>query len=135
MPKRSIALRLLRSPLAIRKNGHKAPADPQRVVQSMLDTASVKAVYGAPVKHGDSLVIPAAEVLAAGGFGFGSGEDAGGGGGGGGYVLSRPVAAIVMSPHSVRLELIVDATKIALAVFTTIGLVGTLLIRMLRPRR
>lgn len=132
MPDRSIALR---SPLALRKNGAKAPPDVQRQIQSMLDTASVKAVYGAPVKHGDNVVIPAAEVLWAGGFGFGSGGDEAGGGGGGGYVLSRPVAAIVISPHSVRLELIVDATKIALAVFTTIGLVGSLLIRMLRSRK
>jgi uncharacterized spore protein YtfJ len=96
------------------------------------------------VKHGRSVVIPAAEVLAAMGFGFGAGgplrngqpSDGGGGGGGaGGYVYSRPVAAVVLMPDGVGLQGIVDITKIALAVFTALGFVVTMVARMRRPPR
>jgi len=59
----------------------------------------------------------------------------GGGGGGGGRVLARPVAAIIMSPTSVRVEPIVDVTKIALAVFTTLGFMTAMLTRMNKSGR
>lgn len=39
-----------------------------------LDSASVDRVYGEPVVHGETLVIPAAEIVAALGFGVGSGR-------------------------------------------------------------
>jgi uncharacterized spore protein YtfJ len=57
---------------------------------------------------------------------MGSGE----GGGGGGRVLSRPVAAIVISPTGVRVEPIVDVTKIALAIFTTLGFMTAMLTQL-----
>jgi uncharacterized spore protein YtfJ len=118
----------------------------QTMMGRFLSGASVHAAYGQPVKHGRNLIIPTAEVIGAMGFGFGAGgaessegesrpAGAGGGGGGGGYILTRPVAAIVMGPDHVHQEPLVDVTKIALAVFTAAGLVGTLLIRMLRERR
>ena len=44
----------------------------------------------------------------------------GSGGGGGGFVASRPVAVVEVGPHGVRVEPIVDPTKIAIAFFTTI---------------
>ena len=68
-------------------------------------------------------------IVGAGGFGFGSsptGESnsptssgqarqlAGGGGGGGGS-SGRPVAAIVIGPDGVKIEPVVDVTKIGLA--------------------
>jgi uncharacterized spore protein YtfJ len=84
--------------------------------------------------------------IAAFGLGAGSGSEgtdenentgSGGGGGGGGRVLSRPVAAIVISPAGVRVEPIVDVTKIALATFTTLGFMLATLVRMqnTKPRK
>jgi hypothetical protein len=49
-------------------------------------------------------------------------------------VLSRPVAAIIISPGGVRVEPIVDVTKIVLAVFTTLGFIATMFTRMSRRR-
>jgi uncharacterized spore protein YtfJ len=71
------------------------------------------------------------------GFGMGVGSGGsdeqtgeGGGGGGGGFSLSRPVAVIVSGPDGVRVEPVIDATKIALAALTAgafiIGMVGRL---------
>ena len=45
-------------------------------------------------------------------------------------MLSRPVAAIVISPAGVRVEPIVDVTKIVLATFTTLGFMVAMLTRM-----
>lgn len=122
-------------------------SSPVQVVQTTMDkflsAAGVEAVYQAPIHEGEHTVIPAAEVLSLAGFGLGAGSGPqepgeaertfsgeGGGGGGGGRVFSRPVAAIVISPSGVRVEPIVDVTKIVLAVFTTLGFMTTLLTRM-----
>ena len=119
----------------------------QTTLDKFLTAANVDAVYGPAISQGEIVVIPAAEVLSIVGFGLGSGggsqgipdssnaRGSGGGGGGGGRVLSRPVAAIIISPTGVRVEPIVDVTKIALAVFTTLGFMATVLTRMKNPRR
>jgi uncharacterized spore protein YtfJ len=119
----------------------------QTTLDKLLTAANVEAVYGPPISLGENLVIPTAEVLSMVGFGLGMGggsqgpteannaSGSGGGGGGGGRVLARPVAAIIMSPTGVRVEPIVDVTKIALAVFTTLGFMTTMLTRMTRPGR
>ena len=118
----------------------------QTTMDKFLSAASVEAVYGTPISQAETVVIPAAEVLSIAGFGLGAGgssragddsEDAGSGtgGGGGGHVLARPVAAIVISPTGVRIEPIVDVTKIGLAVLTTLGLIVGMLTRMNRTRR
>ena len=121
-------------------------------MEKFLDTARVEAVYGEPVEHGDTIIIPCAEVLAAAGFGLGYGsghsdvseEEAqtekaapsrsgeGGGGGGGGRTFSRPVAVIVASPEGVRVEPVVDITKIVLAALTAAGFMIGMLARMMR---
>jgi uncharacterized spore protein YtfJ len=122
------------------------PAAAMNTVQTTLDkflaAAHVEAVYGTPVSQGENVVIPAAEVLSVVGFGLGMGGGSqgsteaentggsGGGGGGGGRVLARPVAAIIMSPTGVRVEPIVDVTKIVLAVFTTLGFMVAMFNRM-----
>jgi uncharacterized spore protein YtfJ len=104
----------------------------------------VDRVYGAPIRRGDVTIIPAAEVIAGLGFGlgFGSGADpedvpkgevripAGGGGGGGGRTLSRPVAVVVVDPEGVRVEPVVDHTKIALAALTAAGFIFITLLRI-----
>ena len=113
----------------------------QTTMDKFLSAAHVEAVYGPPIREGDTIVIPTAEVLSAAGFGVGSGGGpqgpgenenmgSGGGGGGGGRVFSRPVAAIVISPAGVRVEPIVDVTKIVLAVFTTLGFMTAMIARM-----
>ena len=113
----------------------------QTTMDRFLSAANVEAVYGQPIQEGENTVIPAAEVLSVAGFGLGSGsgpqgpeQDAspggGAGGGGGGHVLSRPVAAIVISPAGVRVEPIVDVTKIALAGLTTLGFMAAMLSQM-----
>jgi uncharacterized spore protein YtfJ len=58
------------------------------------------------------------------------GSGVGYGGGGGGVTLGRPVAVITIGPDGVRVEPIVDATKIAIAFFTTIGAMALMFARM-----
>jgi len=120
----------------------------QETLELFLETANVDRVYGEPIQHGDTLIIPSAEVLVGLGFGmgygFGQGEKeesgstpggGGGGGGGGGRVLSRPVAVIVASPEGVRVQEVVDPTKIALAALTAAGFMIGMMMRMMRPGR
>lgn len=117
----------------------------QETMDKFLGAANVNAVYGEPVQKNDNLIIPTAEVVSLAGFGVGSGYafseeqeggeknvSGGGGGGGGGRVLSRPVAVIIASPDGVRVEPVVDPTKIALAFFTTLGFMVGMIARMLR---
>jgi uncharacterized spore protein YtfJ len=117
------------------------------IIENNLDrfmaVASVDAVYGEPIEKGDTLLIPTAEVGAAMGFGVGDGAgineggstNSGSGGGGGGWNFSRPVAVIVASPEGVRIEPVVDVTKVAIAALTTIGFMLGLVMRMMRPPR
>jgi uncharacterized spore protein YtfJ len=127
------------------------------IVDKLFAVGRPESVFSAPVTAGDTTVITAAEVTvsvgagAGGGYGFGQapspgGEGApagaaneGGGGGsggaGGGVALGRPVAAIIISPQGVRVEPIVDPTKIALAFFTTLGSMAFMLARMRRAGR
>ncbi len=114
----------------------------QTSLEKLVDAAKVTAVYAEPITRGDTVVIPSAEVLTgfAFGFGMGGGKDqvantgGGGGGGGGGRSLARPVAAIVITPDAVRVEPIVDVTKIALAALTAVGFMFAMTARMSRRR-
>jgi len=121
----------------------------QSTMDKFLDAARVEAVYGEPVAYEDHLIIPTAEVLSLVGFGMGSGSGTGpnpenpgagmtggegAGGGGGGRVLSRPVAVIIAAPEGVRVEPVVDVTKIGLAALTAAGFMFGMWLRMMRPR-
>ena len=120
---------------------------PLRTVQEALEnfsaSANVDAVFHDPIKHGDNLIIPAAEVFSVMGFGVGTGNETneqgndtgGSGGGGGGSVFSRPVAVIVSSPDGVRVDPVFDLTKVALAGLTTGVLILGTLARTLSLRR
>ena len=66
---------------------------------------------------------------------FSPGSGVGYGGGGGGVTMGRPVAAITIGPDGVRVEPIVDATKIAIALFTTIGAMALMFSRMAKMSR
>ncbi|MEJ2599261.1 MAG: spore germination protein GerW family protein [Anaerolineales bacterium] len=111
-------------------------------VDTFLEVADVSRTYGDPIQSGDNLIIPTAEVLAGMGFGVGAGfgrsnkedesQGGGSGGGGGGRVLSRPVAVVIASPEGVRVEPVLDVTKIALAALTAGGFMLATLARMSR---
>ncbi|OGN91913.1 MAG: hypothetical protein A2Y88_09105 [Chloroflexi bacterium RBG_13_48_10] len=120
----------------------------QNTMEEFLAAADVRVVYGEPIQHEDTLIIPTAEVLCGMGFGVGSGsgtsaeqnpekpsQGSGIGGGGGGRVLSRPVAVVVASPEGVRVEPVVDITKIALAGLTALGFMVGMMFRMSSGRR
>ena len=115
----------------------------QNTMEEFLATSDVRVVYGEPIQHDDTMIIPTAEVLCGFGFGIGSGsgtskeqnadnpsQGSGSGGGGGGRILSRPVAVVVASPEGVRVEPVVDITKIALAGLTALGFMVGMMFRM-----
>jgi len=114
------------------------------VMERLISAADVSKVYAQPILHGDTLLLPAAEVLAVAGFGIGSGGGAGpggrsrgsgGGGGGGGQALARGVAVVVSSPEGVSVRPVFDYTKIALAALTAAGFVWASWKGMARPKR
>ena len=113
-------------------------AEANAILEKLVNTARPEAVYSAPVTQGEYTVVTASELFLGMGFGYGSGgggddpEEAkaqgrpagmgyGSGGGGGGTAAARPVATIIIGPDGVRVEPIVDVTKVALAFFTTLG--------------
>lgn len=125
-----------------------APTEqPDAVRQTLgrfLETLSTVGVFGTPVVREDLTVIPCAEMIMGMGMGQGSGtgvasdgagQSVGSGAGGGGGGMSRPVAAIVIARGQVRVEPIVDATKVALAGITMFAFVGATLLRMRRVGR
>lgn len=98
------------------------------VISQLFKIAEPGVVFSEPVKEGDYTVITASEISVGMGLGFGvgggkddEGEMGGGSGGGGGASAGRPVAAVIIGPNGVRIEPIVDPTKIAIAFFTTLG--------------
>ena len=104
------------------------------LIGRLFDVTQPTAVFSEPATNGPYTVITASEVTVAMGAGYGGGGGVGskseqeqtadsgfgGGGGGGGTAMARPVAAIIIEPNGVRVEPIVDPTKIALAFFTTL---------------
>lgn len=125
------------TPLDYTRDGYAAVESAQDSMDMFLSAADVRAAYAEPVEHGEHMIIPAAEIISIAGFGFGSGgsnepndSGGGGGGGGGGRVLTRPVAVVVASPDGVRVEPVLDITKVALAALTAFGFMITMVGRM-----
>ena len=121
-------------------NSVKTHEEAMEMVGRLFDAAQPGAVFAEPVTVGEHTVITASEVKVGMGYGFGAGggdapeeggeseaeADSGGtgygsGGGGGGASGGRPVAAIVIGPEGVRVEPIVDVTKLGLAFITALG--------------
>ena len=110
----------------------------------LFDVTRPDAVFSQPITVGDHTIINASEYSATLGMGYGGGggmgpnpeettqqaNGYGGGGGGGGATMSRPVAAIIVSPSGVRVEPIVDVTKIAITMFTALGAMALALRKM-----
>jgi len=89
------------------------------------EKATVKTVFGDPVREHERTIIPVARV--AYGFGFGGGRDADregapeephgarAGGGGGGCVRIAPVALVEMTDGGTKIRPIVDVSRLVLA--------------------
>jgi uncharacterized spore protein YtfJ len=94
------------------------------VIRRLREVASPQSVFGEPVRNGETVVVPCAEVWAAMGMGGGGGnetDESGEGAGSGGSARGRPVAAIVIDPDVVYVEPVLDLTKVALAALTTLA--------------
>lgn len=111
----------------------------QETMETFIETADVSRVYGEPIVHEETMIIPAAEVVALAGFGAGYGSGGpeegggeGGGAGGGGKTFSRPVAVVIADHDGVRVEPVVDPTKIAMTFFTALGFMVATIARMKR---
>ena len=107
----------------------------------LFTAAQPESLLSEPVVQGDYAVIIASEMMGGLGYGYGGGggsapdaEDGSGfgSGGGGGSMMARPVAAISVGPDGVRVEPIVDPTKIAIAFFTTMAAIFVSLRRISR---
>jgi uncharacterized spore protein YtfJ len=115
----------------------------------VLAAAQPTAVFSAPVVSGAYMVITASDVFAGGAFGFGGGSGpaehmdaahgdtkagtaSGSGVGAGGGSHSRPVAAVIIGPDGVKVQPIVDATRVVLAVMGAVG--GALFMAARRAR-
>lgn len=118
-------------------------------VEGLYDTSRVETVYAEPVTVDGRTVINAAEVIVVSAFGGGGdsspttagedeelvetgGENVGMGAGVGGFAQARPVAVVIIDSDGVRVEPVVDATKLGLAALTALGGMFFLLARMLR---
>jgi uncharacterized spore protein YtfJ len=97
----------------------------EQVLSRLVSNAGVESVFGQPIERDGATIIPCSEIMV--GFGMGSGtgpldergNPMGGGSGGGGGSQGRPIAVIVMTKEGVRVEPVLDLTKIVLASFTT----------------
>jgi len=108
------------------ENVQATPVDPtEQALSKLLIAASADAVFGEPVVNGNTTVIPCSEVVIGMGMGSGggpsgeNGNSTGSGSGGGGGARSRPIAAIIITQDEVRVEPILDITRIVLASLTT----------------
>ena len=110
----------------------------RELIEKLFAVVEPGTVFGEPVQLGDHTVITASEITVGLGFGSGGGfgsaprraaaaeqedEEAAGGYGaaGAGGAGGRPVAAIIAGPGGVRVDPIVDVTKLGLALFTAMG--------------
>jgi uncharacterized spore protein YtfJ len=125
-----------------------------QLFERLMEVAQPKSVYSEPVVSGEFTLINASEVSTGIGVGFGlgggegtspgdaekqnpagQGSGVGGGGGGGGGSMARPVAVVIIGPQGVRVEPVVDVTKLGLAMFMTVGSMLMMFSRMRRLMR
>jgi uncharacterized spore protein YtfJ len=110
---------------------NETPAPVIEPIENMMKKLNVSAVFGEPVREGNTTVIPVAKVFY--GFGYGSGygrggkpgaeesqepqPDAGEGGGSGGGAggQAKPMGFVRIDAEGVRYEPFVDPTRISIA--------------------
>ncbi|MDQ4076686.1 MAG: hypothetical protein M3220_10630 [Chloroflexota bacterium] len=123
------------------------------LLERLFTVAQPGTIFSEPIQADGRTIITASEVSIGMGFGHGvgAGTDAdrpqgegeggtpeggmGGGGGGGGGAFGRPVATIIVDSQGVRVEPVVDVTKIALALFTALGSMVLMFSRMRQASR
>jgi uncharacterized spore protein YtfJ len=93
--------------------------DLQKRFSDMQTKVGARTVYGEPIEIDGRKVIPVASVRYAFGMGGGTGPkpeeaDAPGGGGGGGGLRVRPVALIEVTDGKVKVEPIVDVSRLGM---------------------
>ena len=124
-----------------------------QIISQLFTVARPGAVFSEPVKSGEYTVITASEVSVTMGVGFGGGgslkpqnsdssaeattelSELGSGGGGGGFSMGRPVAIVSIGPAGVRVEPVLDITKIGLAFITALGALFMMRGKMRRASR
>lgn len=114
------------------------------IIEKLTVAGSVSAAFGEASTVGDRTIIPVARVSTGGGFGFGSGQaeavqdtaaSGGSGAGGGAGAMATPIAAIVVTPEEVRVQPIVDVTKVTLAAIASLAFNLYWVLRFLRAVR
>lgn len=121
-------------------------------LDKLFAVAQPGAVYSEPIQAEGKTIITLNEVTVVMGYGFGIAEggarpenensgnatlqgESGGGGGGGGFSAGRPVAVVSVDSNGVKIEPVVDVTKLGIAFFTTVGAMALMFSRMRRMRR
>lgn len=109
------------------------PAEGLALLGKLTEAASPDAVFGKPIQQGETTVITANAVTVGLGYGVGGSlhsktkadnddyQEVNGGGGGGGSTRARPVAVITIGKEGVKVEPIIDITRICLAFFSMFG--------------
>jgi uncharacterized spore protein YtfJ len=117
----------------------------KQTMDQIVSRIQASAVFGQPVEHENTVVIPCAEIVVGVGFGGGGGfapakeaseqKASGSGVGGGGGGRGRPVAAIIITPHGVEIKPIPDVKSLAFVALATAGLVTLTVLRITRLSR
>jgi uncharacterized spore protein YtfJ len=89
--------------------------DVKELLGKVTDNVTVGRVFGEPIQHGDTLVVPVARIRggAGGGSSNGNGKDEESGGGGGGFEAT-PAGAFVVKDGSVAWHPAINVTRIAI---------------------
>ena len=87
--------------------------DAQQLLAQVTDNVTVARVFGDPVQHGDTVVLPCARIRggAGGGTGSGASGEGSGNGSGGGYVAT-PAGVFVIRGDTVEWRPALDLTRI-----------------------
>jgi uncharacterized spore protein YtfJ len=102
----------------------------EQTIGRLMSVAKTDAVFGQPIQRDGTTIIPCSEISLGMGWGSGSAQpspgaqpkqQAGTGGGVGGGLRERPVAVIVMTSDSVRVQPIPNVNRIVASVFSAIG--------------
>lgn len=123
----------------------------EQVLDRVARTARPDVVFGQPIERDGVTLIPCCEVALGMGMGGGSGTNptparrdmpgdqttsgSGEGIGAGGGARGRPVAVVVITQGTVRVEPVVDVTKVALAALTTAGFMAFWVARLISATR
>jgi uncharacterized spore protein YtfJ len=108
--------------------------DVKELLSKVTDNLTVGRVFGAPIQHGDVMVVPVARIRggAGGGSGAGPGKEEGSGGGGG--FEATPAGVYVIKDESVAWHPAVDVTRIVVG-GQLVAVVVALVVRSILRRR